>query len=62
MGNVDKPLSDTNDLAHLYEDSCAKVPRETRIVIQASQKLQAFRKLFYIKRTLGCGFELLSGG
>ncbi|XP_038128016.1 uncharacterized protein LOC119774555 [Cyprinodon tularosa] len=31
----------------LFEDTCAKAPKGSRVVIQAAQKLQAFSELFY---------------
>lgn len=47
MGIVNESLSDTHDPARLYEDCCAKAPEGTRIVIQATQKIEAFSELFY---------------
>lgn len=47
MGIVDESLFDTHDPAHLYVDCCAKAPKGTRIVIQATQKIEAFSELFY---------------
>lgn len=47
MGDGDKSLSDSYDLASLYEDSCAKAPKGSRVVVQAAQKIEAFSELFY---------------
>lgn len=47
VGIVDDSLSDAHDLAHLYEDCCAKAPQGTRIIIQATQKIEAFSEFFY---------------
>lgn len=47
MGIVNETLSDTHDPARLFEDCCAKAPEGTRIVIQATQKIEAFSELFY---------------
>lgn len=47
MGIVNESLFDTHDPARLYEDCCAKAPEGTRIVIQATQKIEAFSELFY---------------
>lgn len=65
MGIVDESLSDAHDPARLYEDCCAKAPDGTRIVIQATQKIEAFSELFYapalvdhsvqLKGMLDCG-------
>lgn len=48
MGIVDESLFDMHDPACLYEDCCAKVPKGTQIVIQATQKIEAFSELFYV--------------
>lgn len=47
MGNVKESLFETCDLAHLYEGSCGEAPEGSRVVIQATQKIQAFSELFY---------------
>lgn len=47
MGKVGDSLSDLHDLSDLYEKSCAKAPKGSRVVIQATQKIQAFSELFY---------------
>jgi len=47
VGNEDESLSEVCDLAQIYEDSCAKAPEGYRMVIQATQKIQAFSELFY---------------
>lgn len=58
MGDVNVSLSDTSDLASLYEDRCAKAPKGTKIVIQATQKLQAFSELFYAPVLVNHSVEL----
>ncbi|KAG1950297.1 hypothetical protein F2P79_010868 [Pimephales promelas] len=47
VGIVDESLFDGHDPARLYEDCCAKAPKGTRIVIQATQRIEAFSELFY---------------
>lgn len=47
MGCENESLSNICDLADLFEDTCAKAPKGSRVVIQAAQKLQAFSELFY---------------
>jgi hypothetical protein len=47
VGYVNGIPSETCDLAQLYEESCAKAPKGTRIAIQATQRIKAFGELFY---------------
>lgn len=43
----EESLSEATDLAQLYEDSCAKSPTGSKIVVQATQTIQAISELFY---------------
>lgn len=48
MGDLDNSLSESHSLIHLYEDSCAKAPSGSRVIVQATQKIQTFCELFYV--------------
>lgn len=47
MSDVNESLTDDSDLACLYDDKWAKAPEGSRMVIQATQKIQAFSDLFH---------------
>lgn len=65
VGDVDESLSEACDLVHLYENSCTKAPKGSRVIIQATQRIQAFSELYYalvlvnhnvqLKGMLDCG-------
>lgn len=46
VGNKDNTLSET-DLDELYSNACSTAPRGAQIVVQCTQKVQAFGELFY---------------
>lgn len=58
MGELTESPLDTCDLAWLYEDRCAKALEGTKIVIQATQEIQALSELFYAPVLVNHSMEL----
>lgn len=48
MGDLDDSLSVGQTLTQIYEDGCAKAPSGSRVIVQATQKVQDFCELFYV--------------
>lgn len=60
MGMDTKYLHEECDLAQLYEKNCNSAPRGTKIVVQSSQKVEAFSSLFYVPVRVN-GHVILNG-
>ena len=58
MGKENQSLPEDRDPAEIYEDICTKVPKGSRIVIQSTQKIQAFSELFYAPVLINQSVEL----
>ena len=58
MGKTIEFLSHDPDLIGLFEKGCANATKGSKVIIQSSQKVQAFSDLFYVPVTINHQVQL----
>ena len=58
MGKTIESLSHDPDLISLFEKGCANATKGSKVIIQSSQKIQAFSELFYVPVTINHQVQL----